>query len=191
MDDLARRSGLASVAGIALRCRGLVERSPELLCQAVAALREGRRPLELAFACEDAGYVLAERRLDAGVALLDEAIGTYRGAGARRDAARALARLRERGVRRRGATLAGRPSVGWAALTETERRVAALAAQGLTNSEIGRRLFISRRTVDTHVSHVLSKLGISSRVELAAAHARLERPKTTNTGPNGPASSSG
>jgi len=47
-----------------------------------------------------------------------------------------------------------------------------LAAQGLTNPEIGKRLFIGRGTVKTHLSHVFAKLNVSSRAELAAAASR-------------------
>jgi DNA-binding NarL/FixJ family response regulator len=47
-----------------------------------------------------------------------------------------------------------------------------LVAEGLTNRQIGERLFISRYTVETHVSHIFTKLGLSSRVELAARAAR-------------------
>jgi DNA-binding NarL/FixJ family response regulator len=50
--------------------------------------------------------------------------------------------------------------------------VATLLAEGLSNPDIGSRMFISRRTVQFHVSNVLSKLGLSSRVELAALVAR-------------------
>jgi DNA-binding CsgD family transcriptional regulator len=66
----------------------------------------------------------------------------------------------------------GRPSSGWASLTTTEAKVADLVAEGLSNPEIAERMFISRHTVHTHVSHVLAKLGLGSRVELAAAAAR-------------------
>jgi DNA-binding CsgD family transcriptional regulator len=52
-------------------------------------------------------------------------------------------------------------------LSQTERMVALLVAEGLTNKEIAERLFISYRTVDTHVSHALAKLGFNSRVQLA------------------------
>jgi len=52
--------------------------------------------------------------------------------------------------------------------------VARLAAQGLTNPQIGERLFVSRRTVQTHVAHVFAKLGISSRTLLAAEVARRD-----------------
>jgi predicted ATPase/DNA-binding CsgD family transcriptional regulator len=61
-----------------------------------------------------------------------------------------------------------RPSTGWASLTPTELDVVRLAAEGLTNPEIGSRLFISRATVKTHLSHVYAKLDVSNRTELAA-----------------------
>jgi DNA-binding CsgD family transcriptional regulator/tetratricopeptide (TPR) repeat protein len=88
------------------------------------------------------------------------------------DAARADARLRAHGVRRGTHGPRQRPKAGWAALTETERRVAALLAEGLSNPEIAGRLFTSRRTVQFHVSNILAKLGLSSRVELATLVAR-------------------
>jgi DNA-binding CsgD family transcriptional regulator len=55
-------------------------------------------------------------------------------------------------------------------LTDTEQSVAALAIDGLTNREIGDRLFMSRFTVDTHIRSIYRKLGVNSRVALAAAH---------------------
>lgn len=61
---------------------------------------------------------------------------------------------------------------GWASLTGTERTVAMLLAEGLSNPDIAARMFISRRTVQFHVSNILAKLGLSSRVELAALVAR-------------------
>jgi predicted ATPase/class 3 adenylate cyclase/DNA-binding CsgD family transcriptional regulator len=61
-----------------------------------------------------------------------------------------------------------RPSTGWGSLTPTEVEVVALAAQGLSNAEIGRRLFISAGTAKVHLSHVYAKLGVANRVELAA-----------------------
>jgi len=174
VEEVALRAGLASGHGVALRCRGLLEGSEELLLEAVAALRRGGRLLELAFACEDAGTALAGRRPEAAVALLDEAIDRYRRIGARRDLARAASTLRGLGARPRPPAAPRRARVGWPALTETEQRVAALTARGLTNREVGSHLFISPRTVETHLSHVFGKLGVSSRVELAAAYAREE-----------------
>jgi predicted ATPase/DNA-binding CsgD family transcriptional regulator len=82
-----------------------------------------------------------------------------------RDAAAYAGRLR--GPRRRG--------VGWVSLTPAERQVADLAAEGLTNREIGDRLFSSPRTVQAHLSHVFAKLGISSRRMLAEQSALRNR----------------
>ena len=65
-----------------------------------------------------------------------------------------------------------RPSSGWASLTPTEVEVIRLLAQGLTNPQIGERLFIGRATVKTHVAHVFAKLGVTTRAELAAEATR-------------------
>jgi DNA-binding CsgD family transcriptional regulator len=65
-----------------------------------------------------------------------------------------------------------RPSGGWEALTPTELQVVDLVAHGLTNVQIGERMFISRGTAKVHVSNVLRKLGVSTRSEIAAEAAR-------------------
>ena len=68
----------------------------------------------------------------------------------------------------RGRGPRNRPSSGWSSLSPTELAVAGMVADGLPNPEIARRMFISRSTVKTHLSHVYAKLGTSSRTELAA-----------------------
>jgi predicted ATPase/DNA-binding CsgD family transcriptional regulator len=73
--------------------------------------------------------------------------------------------LRGRGER-------GRPSIGWLSLTPAELDVARLVAEGLANKEIAARLFVSPRTVQTHLTHMYGKLGITSRVQLAQEAAR-------------------
>ncbi len=65
-----------------------------------------------------------------------------------------------------------RPQTGWESLTPTESSVVQLVADGLRNRDIAERLFISRRTVETHLTHVFGKLGISSRTELVAISRR-------------------
>jgi len=65
-----------------------------------------------------------------------------------------------------------RPTNGWASLTPTERDVVQLVSEGLSNSDIATRLFVSPRTVQSHLTHVYSKLGLSSRVQLAQEAAR-------------------
>jgi predicted ATPase/class 3 adenylate cyclase/DNA-binding CsgD family transcriptional regulator len=65
-----------------------------------------------------------------------------------------------------------RPAAGWGSLTPTERAVVGLVSEGLSNKAIAARLFISLRTVESHLTHVYAKLGLSSRVQLAQEAAR-------------------
>jgi len=62
-----------------------------------------------------------------------------------------------------------RPRSGWASLTPTERRVAELVVEGLTNEEIGARMFVSTATVKSHLNHTFDKLGLTTRRHLADA----------------------
>jgi DNA-binding NarL/FixJ family response regulator len=73
---------------------------------------------------------------------------------------------------RRGSGERRRPPTGWDSLTPTERRIVELVTQGLTNPQIADRLVMGRATVKTHVSHCLTKLGLTTRAEMAAAAAR-------------------
>lgn len=99
---------------------------------------------------------------------VEQAVGVYEDLDAARDLARPEAVLRDLGVRRGRRGPRGRPQHGWASLTETERTVAGLVAEGLSNPQIGDRLYVSRRTVQTHVAHIFTKLDMSSRSKLAA-----------------------
>ncbi|HVM02440.1 MAG TPA: LuxR C-terminal-related transcriptional regulator, partial [Acidimicrobiales bacterium] len=108
-----------------------------------------------------------QRSLDADVALVRHAVGDGAWESARRQGSRlslqqAVSYARKgRGGRRRRAT------EGLESLTRAELEVVALVVQGLTNVEVGERLFISRRTVQSHLSHVYHKLGIACRRDLA------------------------
>ncbi len=98
---------------------------------------------------------------------MNEAVSRYEDLQARWDTRRAEARLGiygiKRGVRgRRGP----RAAFGWEALTPTEVNIAALVARGNSTSDIARGMFLSRRTVQTYISHILAKLGAKSRVEI-------------------------
>ncbi len=162
-----------SLTGAALRCQGLRDDDPDALLRAVDAYERSPRPLELALAREEAGTVLATNGdADTAVSLLGEALNGYERLDAERDVARTRAALRELGVHRGERGKRDRPRTGWASLTPTERMVSDLVAEGLSNPQIGERLFVSRRTVQTHLAHVFRKLQMSSRSELAAEVAR-------------------
>ncbi|HEU5386195.1 MAG TPA: BREX system ATP-binding domain-containing protein [Streptosporangiaceae bacterium] len=171
--DVASRNDLAWLRGAALRCQGLAESDPNVLAAAADAYAEASRPLELALASEDAAAAFVRQgEPERARPLLEQAIAIYERLDAYRDLARANAVLRLAGLRRGVRGPRKRPQFGWQSLTPTERTVAALVADGLTNPQIGERLFISRRTVQAHLVHVFAKLGISARAQLAAQVAR-------------------
>ena len=72
----------------------------------------------------------------------------------------------------RGRGARKRPAAGWASLTPAEVDVVRLVSEGLANNDIATRLFISPRTVQAHLTHVYTKLGLASRVQLAQEAAR-------------------
>ncbi len=126
------------------------------------------RPFERAQSLEDAAVLLARARRTAQARdRLNEAVGIYAALGAGWDIRRADTRVRPYGVRRGVRGTRKRPSFGWDALSPTELKVARMVAKGMSNPEIASDLFLSRRTVQTHVSHILGKLGVHSRVEIA------------------------
>lgn len=150
-----------------LRCEGLFGDDPAPLRAAVDHYRAVGPAVELAGALEDLAVVLAGRDTAECRAALHEAVELYARFGATWDIRRTDARLRRRGVRRGvSGTRISQAATGWAALTDTERRVALLIAEGRSTSDIASTLFLSRRTVQTHVSRVLAKLRLSSRVEI-------------------------
>jgi len=71
----------------------------------------------------------------------------------------------------------GRQASGWASLTQAKQAVAGLVADGLTNPQIGAPRSISRRTVQTHLTHMFAKLDIASRAQLTAQVTRHRRPQ--------------
>ncbi|MFJ4191867.1 LuxR C-terminal-related transcriptional regulator [Kitasatospora sp. NPDC089509] len=176
--ECGRASGTEGPIAAAERCRGLLTGDPEPLAAAVDHYRRVGRPLEHAAALEDLAAVLALRG-ERGQARrrLTAALAGYRSLGAQWDISRAEARLRELGVRRgrppgsgRGATRSA--TRGWESLTPAEDRIARLLIEGWSNPQIAAELLLSPRTVQTHVSHILAKLGLRSRGQVAREAAR-------------------
>jgi DNA-binding CsgD family transcriptional regulator len=158
----------ARAAAASLRCRGLLGSDPASLRDAVAHYRAVGPAVELPAALEDLAVVLAGRgQDDEARAARDEAFGRYEDLQASWDIRRADSRLRHYGIRRgvRGPR-EHRAASGVAALTATEMTIAARLAAGQSTSDIAKGMFLSRRTVQTHISHILAKLGAKGRVEI-------------------------
>jgi DNA-binding CsgD family transcriptional regulator len=169
--DIARLARLnrdvRSLTGCARHAESLVRRDVEGLREAVDILGAGPRPLALAAALEDLGLALAGDRREAAIRAFEVALAIYGGSGATTGAVRVRRELRALGARGRHRVAEQGHGRGWDSLTRTERAVAQLVADGLSNRLVAARLFVSCSTVDTHVQHIFGKLGINSRVRLA------------------------
>jgi DNA-binding CsgD family transcriptional regulator len=166
--EAAAETPSARAATASLRCRGLLTSDPGPLRDAVARYRAVGPAVDLPAALEDLAVVLAERgeEDEARVALI-EVVSLYEGLHARWDIRRAQGRLRPYGIGRSvRARRTPRTTSGWEALTPTEVKIAVLIARGDSNPDIAAHLFMSRNTVQTHVSHILTKLGARGRVEI-------------------------
>jgi DNA-binding CsgD family transcriptional regulator len=154
----------AALAAAARHARALLERDADALSQVALG---HVHPLSRADAAADAGTLYADAGApNAACEQLQVAMTAYVEMGMVREAARVRALLRGLGVRRRHWQQVDRPVEGWESLTEAERRVAEAVSEGLTNRQVGARLFLSRHTVDFHLRHVFCKLNIGSRAEL-------------------------
>jgi DNA-binding CsgD family transcriptional regulator len=152
----------------ALYCRGLLDRDAPRLLAAAERYGDASRPLLRAKALEAAaeGFIGSGDRVQARDAFTG-AVEVYTSLGASRDAARLQASFREHGIRRGPRAKHRQARSGWDSLTPTETKIAAFVEEGLSNPEIAARLLLSRRTVATHVSHILKKLGVNSRIDIA------------------------
>jgi DNA-binding CsgD family transcriptional regulator len=169
VEEVAERNDIPWIRGAALRCRGLLGDDLETAAAAVDHYAAGGRLLEVGLTCEEAaGLAAATGRRDTARDLMERAGRVFEELDASRGVLRVDAGLRRLGVRRGKRGVRQRPQQGWESLTPTERAVADLVAEGLSNPQIAERLFVSRRTVQTHVAHAFSKLDIGSRAQLAA-----------------------
>jgi DNA-binding CsgD family transcriptional regulator len=166
--ELARAFGGERTLGVALRAAGVVaggRAGEELVRESIECHERAGARLERARSLAELGTLLchADRPTEARE-LLREALDIAHSAGAAPLADRAEAALRTIGAAPRRAVLTGA-----AALTASERRVAELAADGLTNREIAQALFVTIRTVEGHLTRAFAKLDLRSRQGLAVA----------------------
>ena len=141
------------------------DRGELLLREAIEALEHGDAKLERARALADLGALLRRRnRRTEAREMLREALDVAHRAGAKPLAEYAETELRATGARPRRVVLTGLDS-----LTASERRIAELASQDLTNREIAQTLFITARTVEGHLTSVFRELQLDSRDDLYAA----------------------
>ena len=149
-------------------CRGLLGHDAVRLLIAAERYRDAGRPLLSAKALEEAaGEFIRTGDRDQGRAAFIRAMEIYTLLGAATDVARLQARFRAYGIRRGPLSKHRQARSGWDSLTPTEVKVAKLVEEGLSNPEIAAKLLLSRRTVATHVSHILRKLGVHSRIDIA------------------------
>ncbi|MBN9111679.1 MAG: AAA family ATPase [Pseudonocardia sp.] len=167
---LDENTGFAPAADLV---RAVAERDPDRAMAAASAFSGRGHVLGELGAWEEAAVAAAARgdadRARSCAARCTNVAGLV---GATTVERRLTARLREHEVRLGVTGRRRRPSSGWDSLTPTELQVAELVGQGLTSPQIATRLYISPRTVQTHISHSLRKLGLSSRVELATTVSR-------------------
>jgi DNA-binding CsgD family transcriptional regulator/tetratricopeptide (TPR) repeat protein len=154
-----RAAALAAVAAAQVRPGGQAAAHLERALHLFGSLS---LPYEAARTRLDLAGEYAGSRPEAAVAEAEAALVAFERLGAVADADAAAAQLRRLGVTPR----TSRRTAG--ALTERERQVLSLVAKGLSNSEIGARLHISRKTAAHHVSNVLAKVGARNRAEAVA-----------------------
>ena len=164
----ARSFGTPWALGMALRASGTVEQGPngiKLLHEAASVLASSPCRLEHAHALLELGSCLRRSNQRANAREpLRSAMDLAHRCGAAALSARARQELLATGARPRR-----EPLWGVDALTASELRVAELAAQGLSNPEIAQRLFVTRKTIESHLGHIYLKLAIGSREHLADA----------------------
>jgi ATP/maltotriose-dependent transcriptional regulator MalT len=163
-EPLARRSAAARF------CRAQFENDEQELSKIAELYKTHGWPLHAGAALEEAAVRAAQTGDIAHArATLTKAVRTYTTLGAEWDIRRAENRLRTLGVRRGPRSTRTRQTTGWAALTTSELKIAKLVGHGWSNPDIATELSLSRRTVQTHVSNILGKLQLHSRLDVVRA----------------------
>jgi DNA-binding CsgD family transcriptional regulator len=166
-EEGARRNpDVATLNGLALNLRGLLGGNLGMVAESMQILQHSPRPILRAAGAEGYGrLLLASGEREAGLGHLDAAWDIYDRMGASSPRARVQRLMREAGARR-AKWVGDHTEVEKVSLTEAERRVAYLIANGHTNKSTAKSLGISINTVGTHLRSIYSKLGVQSRVQL-------------------------
>lgn len=183
--ERAETLGLRAPLAAAWRCRGLLATDADTATAAFAAAHRAgdhrRAPFDHARTLLCEGEVLRRlRRPAAARSPLRHAVEIFEGLGATAWAGRAAAELSAAGDR--GASSARPPDTG---LTAQQLRIAGMVAAGHNNVETAEALFLSRKTVEAHLTQVYRKLGVHSRTQLAVALASLEGARDRDGAPGG------
>jgi DNA-binding CsgD family transcriptional regulator len=169
---LAEGSEIPHRQANALYCGGMVDRDSGVLLAAAQRYADAGRPLPRAKALEAAAQCLVEAdERTAARQAFEQAVEVYEFLGAEADLNRVQSEFRAHGIRRGPHSKHRRAVSGWDSLTDAELKVAAFVEEGLSNPDIAARLMLSRRTVATHVSHILKKLNVTTRTDIARVSA--------------------
>jgi DNA-binding NarL/FixJ family response regulator len=161
--------------------RAILDNNPDQVLPALTPM-QGPEPYYRAGALVATAVAMSGKP---ATAWLNEALAQFHQGGWDRAASRVRRLLRERGMpvpRHRTASGAVPDALRARGITRREAETLALIAKGMPNTEIAEQLFISVRTVESHVSSLLTKLQVTTRVALAACHPKAETP-TPPTGP--------
>ncbi|EST36114.1 AAA family ATPase [Streptomyces roseochromogenus] len=173
--QLARAWGSPRTVATSLRALGLLSTGPAAiaaLTEAVTLLESTPARIDLARALTDLGELLsAHGDIDASRTRLRQALDL-----AETTHARPLSERAHRALLATGARPRRKRQSGVSALTGRECRIATLAAEGMTNQQIATELFVTRRTVEFHLTRAFRKLGITTRKDLPRALAGIDQP---------------
>ena len=169
-----------ATAAVALAA-GDPEAAADRALASAAAADEIGAPIEAAVSRILAGRALgAAGRTDAAAEELERAIAVFDACGAERYRDEATQELRKLGRHVHPRTRPGAvDGAGVDSLTERERELARLVVDRKTNPQIAAELFLSQKTVETHLRNIFRKVGVANRVELARAVEQADRPEST------------
>jgi DNA-binding CsgD family transcriptional regulator/tetratricopeptide (TPR) repeat protein len=182
IDAVPDTTAIATTVAARAHLHGLLDGDADALAEVAATVRAMPRPWEAGRCFHDAA--IAAARADDGAAArrhAASAVELFEQIGARGSVAQLRSDLRTEGIQMRRAQTQAEPVDAWDALTPTQKVVVQMVGEGLSNGQIAERLFVSRRTVESHLGRVYQQLGLPSRVALVQAAAARATPVASPT----------